>query len=202
MSIEQWIHLAREGSPEEARAALGSLFALYRRYLLLIAVEELQPALQGKVAPSDVVQETLLDAHLDIRAFQGDTAGAFLAWLRQILKHNLLNLARRYATQGRRVAREVPLGTVSNPDLRSTNDSRADSPSEQAIAREQQQHLEQALRQLPAHYREVLLLHLWEKQSVAAIGEHLCRSVESVKGLLKRAVRELKTHLENPHACA
>jgi len=56
--IDRWIRDARLGSKE----ALGQMLEGCRQYLLLVANEQFDPDLQDKLGPSDIVQETFLDA--------------------------------------------------------------------------------------------------------------------------------------------
>ena len=104
-SIAARLTAARSGSGN----ALGELLESCRGYLLLVARKELDPDLEGKGSPSDIVQETFLEAHRDFAQFQGDSEAELLAWLRRILAHNLFNEARRFATRGRDATREVSL---------------------------------------------------------------------------------------------
>src|SRR3954470_22167833 len=89
---EQLLHLARAGD-ESAR---GQMLELFRDYLRLLARLELDRRLRGKADPSDLVQETFLEAHRDFPQFRGGTEPELAAWLRQILARNLANLVRRY----------------------------------------------------------------------------------------------------------
>src|SRR5205085_10055364 len=98
--VAQWLPAARAGS----RDALGKALEACRGYLLLIANRQLDAALQPKGGPSDLVQETFLEAQRDFAQFQGDSGAELLAWLRQLLLHNLANFKRRYrATDKRQV---------------------------------------------------------------------------------------------------
>src|SRR5262245_43911851 len=109
--ISPQLEAARGGS----REALGRILDGYRAYLLLIADQELDPKLQAKGGPSDLVQETFLEAQRDFAGFHGNTDGELRAWLRQLLLHNLANWARRYRdTDKRRVDREVALSPGSS----------------------------------------------------------------------------------------
>src|SRR6478672_14289 len=88
--VERGIEAARNGNG----SALGPVLEICRNYLLLTANQELEPDLQAKVAPSDVVQKTYLEAFRDFRQFRGRTEAELLGWLRGILKHNLANVRR------------------------------------------------------------------------------------------------------------
>ncbi len=55
----------------------------FRSYLLLLARAELSPRLAVKLDPSDVVQQTLLQAWRNIGQFRGGTDDELAAWLRQ-----------------------------------------------------------------------------------------------------------------------
>ena len=68
--LESWILAARQGN----REALGRALSSVRDYLLLVANEELDPALHAKGNASDLVQETFLRAQRGVEAFRGRTA--------------------------------------------------------------------------------------------------------------------------------
>src|SRR5262245_16197374 len=81
----------------------------YRSYLRLLAQVRLDPRLRGKLDPSDMVQQTLLEAYQGLAAFRGRTAEEMAGWLRQILARNLANALRDFRRGRRDVAREQGL---------------------------------------------------------------------------------------------
>jgi RNA polymerase sigma-70 factor, ECF subfamily len=195
--VAQWFQEARNGSAE----ALGRLLEACRPYLLLVANQQLQPHVQRKVGPSDLVQETFLKAQQNFERFQGGTEEELLAWLRRILFHDLLNAVRCYAgTDKRRVSREVELTVEDSVDVLANRlVDPAPSPGSELIAREEASEVRQALGRLAEDHRQVILWRNWERLSFEEIGQRLGRSAEAARKLWTRAVDELAKTLESPH---
>ena len=192
----RWLPAARAGS----REALGEVLEACRGYLLLLAQEELDPALRAKGGASDLVQQTFLEAQQDFARFQGDSEGELLAWLRQLLIHNLANFRRSYRqTNKRRIDREVGLPHGSSSFAPGQGlPSATPTPSVDAIQREQSEALQRALARLPEEYRQVILLRYQEENSFEEIGRQLQRSPNAARKLWLRAVERLQRELEEP----
>ena len=56
----------------------------------MLARMQLAPALKAKMDPSDIVQETLLQAHRHEEQFRGSNEAEMAAWLRRILANEML----------------------------------------------------------------------------------------------------------------
>ena len=192
---EALIDQARQGSDE----ALGRLLLTYTNYLSLLARTQVDPKLRARVSPSDVVQETHLEAHRDFPHFAGQTEREFLGWLRKILVNNLARQIERHVLAGKRdVRREVSLSHMGKAIERSTARlesilaGREDSPSGVAVKKERAVVLADQLAELPDDYRNVLVLRHLEGLPFKEIAEQMDRSEGAVRMLWLRAIDRLR----------
>ena len=167
----------------------------YRGYLRALAQIELGRRLQGKVDPSDIVQQSLLEAHQDLAALKGRSEGELVAWLRTILTRNLLNTARDFGAQKRDIRRERSLAQqVEDSSVRLDKFLAASdtSPSQRVIRGEDAERLATALAALPDDQRSAVILKHFHDWSLAQIAEHMNRSTLAIAGLLKRGLKKLR----------
>jgi RNA polymerase sigma-70 factor (ECF subfamily) len=181
--------------------AREQLFDRYQAYLQMLARAQLGRQLRAKCDPSDVVQQTLLEAHRDFGTFQGTHEAELLAWLRRILAHNLFNEARRFAAQQRDAAREVSLEQVragverSSVMLGQSLAANTPSPSHLAAQRESAVRLADALARLPEDYQTVLLLRVFEELPAEDVAQRMGRSAGAVRMLQMRALSALREEM-------
>jgi RNA polymerase sigma-70 factor (ECF subfamily) len=170
----------------------------YREYLLLLARLQLDPRLRPRLDPSDVVQETLLQAHQTSDQFRGQTAGEQIAWLRRILVRKLARASRDHRRDKRNLDREQSLERAleqSSQRLELFLAADESSPSERAERNEQLARLADALASLAEDQREAVELHYLRGWSLADVAVHLERSPKAVGSLLHRGIVKLHERL-------
>jgi len=167
----------------------------YRSYLRLLAEAQLGRRGRPGIDASDVVQQTLLDAHKDRDRFRGGTEAERLAWLRRLLACNLADAARAQGRAKRDVTHNRSLELAleeSSARLEQWLALDESSPSERAERNESIVRLADALALLPEVNRRALVMRHCQGSSIAAISAELGRTPQAVAGLLKRGLAHLR----------
>lgn len=174
-------------------------FARFRDYLCLLARLQIDGRLREKLDASDLVQQTLLEAHARREQFRGHSDAERAAWLRAILSHNLADALRALGRARRDVALERSLEAAlddSSACLQDLLAAEQSSPSQCASRQEDLLRLADALTRLPEPQREAVVQHHLQGQTLAELAAHLGRSEAAVAGLLHRGLRRLRELLE------
>jgi RNA polymerase sigma-70 factor, ECF subfamily len=176
-------------------AARDRLFTMCRNYLGIIARAHVESWLQAKVDASDLVQQTMLEAHRDFTRFHGATEGEWLAWLRQIVSHNAADFIRQYyKTAKRQAGREVRLGNPENSSVLGLSGIAGDdeSPSQQLLRKERELQMADALAQLSDDHREVIILRNLQRLPFDEVAQRMNRSRPAAQMLWMRAIQKLQ----------
>lgn len=191
-SISEVLEGARAGKPED----VDRLFAACRSYLGLVARAQVESWMKAKVDASDLVQQTLLEAHRDFARFEGRTEAEWLAWLRRILSHNAGDFIRRFRGSAKRqVQREVGIrrpGDDSHLGGAPEPAAQVDSPSQALIRQEAELRVADALAELPADYQEVIMLRNLQRLEFNEVARLMGRSRPAVQMLWMRAIKKLQ----------
>lgn len=167
----------------------------YGDYLHLLARLQLGAKLRSKLDESDIVQQTLLQAHLYRDQFVGRSEKEWLAWLRAILANVLATALRRFGTEARDVNRERSLEAdldLSSSRMEVLLMADQSSPSEQAARGEDLLRLAWALNCLPSEERQVVDQHHLRGVPVSEVASQIGRTPPAVAGLLFRGLKRLR----------
>ena len=168
----------------------------YRAYLGLLAKAQLSVALQGQLGASDIVQQTLLQAHRKREQFRGRTEAEYRAWLRAILARLLADAARRIGPgqAGRAESLERALHE-SSQRLERWLASEESTPSQGLLRQERLLELSEALDRLPEDQRTALELRYLQGLSVGEVCRRMGRSTSSVASLLYRGLKGMRERM-------
>ena len=186
---------AREGDHQ----CREQLFEVCRSYLGFAARAQVESWLRVKVDASDLVQQTMLEAHRDFDKFQGSTEQEWLGWLRRILAHNVSDFIRHYkGTAKRRIQKEVPFRDprISGPAPGAPEPAASDrTPSQEFALLDDSLRVTQALSSLAPDHQEVIVLRNLERLSFNDVAERMERSRPAVQMLWMRAIKKLQETL-------
>ena len=176
----------------------AELMKWYRSRLRRMVSFRIDSRLQGRVDPSDVVQDVFLEAwqHLGSYVSQPDTP--FFLWLRAVAGHTLGDLHRQHlGARMRDARREVSLYQGSLPGATSAALAaqllgHLTRPSEAAVRAERKFQLQTALNAMDPIDREVLALRHFEQLTVSEVAAVLGIKEKAAGMRYTRALRRLK----------
>lgn len=167
----------------------------YRDYLKLLARLQLNPRLNPKADASDIVQQTLLEAHRCRQQYRGSSERERLAWLRTVLANTIARLGRRFSTDARDLKKEQSLDESwdrSTSRLQGLLAADQTSPSGHVAKEEEMLRMAKALNQLPEDQRRVIELHHLQGLTVSCVAEEMGKTRPAVAGLLFRGLNGLR----------
>lgn len=178
------------------REALDNLLARHRPYLRQVVELRLDPRLRQRVDPSDIVQETQIEASRRVDAYIARPPMTFRLWLRQIAYDRLVMAWRRHVRAERRaMTRELPLPDHSTCDLARQLLAGGSTPSEVLARGELCRRVRQTITQLSDSDREVLLMRNFEGLSNQEVAQVLAIEPSAANKRYGRALLRLRALL-------
>jgi RNA polymerase sigma-70 factor (ECF subfamily) len=172
-ATDRLLRLAAQGDPD----AFDQLVAGQRQRLKQVVAVRLDARLKPRVDPSDVIQETLVEAARRFSDYLRTRPLPFYPWLRQIALDQIVRVHRRHVRAERRSVRQETalaplLSDESIQQLAGRLRSRGSAPDRRLLRSEARGQVRAALDRLSADDREVLVLRYLEQLTgpeVAAI---------------------------------
>jgi RNA polymerase sigma-70 factor, ECF subfamily len=184
------------------QAAWGALLVRSRGRLRRMVALRLDRRLQGRVDPSDIIQEAYIDASARLAEYARQPDMPFFLWLRFLTGQRLVRVHRQHlGAEMRDVAREVSLYRGALPAATSAalaaqllgRDTR---PSEAAVRAERSIRLQEALNSMDPLDREVLALRHFEQLSNGEAARVLGLQEPAAAKRYVRALKRLRLILD------
>jgi RNA polymerase sigma-70 factor (ECF subfamily) len=165
----------------------------FRPVLVTIAEAMISPAYRGDIEASDLVQQTLLEAHAGAGVLAPLDEGPFFGWLRKALQNNMLDAVKRLNTQKHDVSRRVRESELEESFARLEQVLAGDetSPSQLASRNEQIATMLSSLQELPDKQRTAVIMKHLQGLSLKEVATSLNLSESATAGLLHRGRQNL-----------
>jgi RNA polymerase sigma-70 factor, ECF subfamily len=173
--------------------------ALIRRHiggLRIFVRARMDPVLRAQESSSDLVQSVCHDVIEKLHMYECQGEGSFRNWLFTMALNKLHDHERFHSAQKRDVAREehASMDRLQPEDLARAYQALT-SPTQHAIHEELVTVIEATLDQMPANYREVILLSRIVGLNHDEIAQQMDTTTGNVRVLLHRALARLATDL-------
>jgi len=182
-------------------SALALLFEQYRKRLRKMIELRLDRRIQGRVNPSDVLQEAFIDLAKQLDNYAKDPKLPFFVWVRRLTGNRLANVHRHHLGAAKRDAtREVTLYRGRMPQatsvaLASQLIGNSTSAAGKFLRAEKQLKLQEILNGMDDEEREVLAMRHFEQLSNSEVA-HILEVSEPAAGMRHlRAFRKLRNSL-------
>jgi RNA polymerase sigma-70 factor (ECF subfamily) len=179
-------------------AAWERLMSDHRPRLRRMVALRMDRRLNGRIDPSDVIQESYIDAARRLKEYSENPSMPFFLWLRFLTAQRLMEQHRRHlGAQARDAGREISLYHGAFPeattaDLAAHLLGKLSTPSQAAIRVEQTIRLQEALNSLEPIDREILALRHFEQFSNGEAAEVLGLDKSAASKRYARALLRLK----------
>jgi RNA polymerase sigma-70 factor (ECF subfamily) len=184
-------------------AALAELFGRYRKRLRAMVRLRMDRRLQGRVDPSDVLQEAYLDVAQQLSSYLAKPEMPFYLWLRLTTGQRLMRLHRHHlGTAIREASREVSLHRGALPQASSVSLAaqllgKMTSASKAIERVEIQLQLQAALNGMDEMDREIIALRHFEELSNAEAAQVLGLEPSAASKRYIRALKRLQQILKS-----
>ena len=186
--------LVRQAAQGDDGAAQRLLTRHQGRLKSMIGVR-MDRRLASRIDPSDIVQDTLIEAARQLPEYLDDPAVPFYPWIRQLALQQLIRQHRRHIrAQARSLRREEPQG-LQLPDhsvmeLAVRLLANRTTPPDAAHRQELRAKVQAVLAELSEGDREVLVLRFLEQLSTSETAAVLGLTINGVKSRQARAIEK------------
>ncbi len=196
--LDEMQRLARSPGQKDREQLLAKIFQRYRERLKSMVRLRLDQRLQGRIDPSDVIQETYFEAAKRLEEYLHDPAVPIFIWLRFLAGQKLQELHHHHLKLQRRDARrEValyhgPLPEASSEAIAARLIGEGPTPSERVMKAEKLEQIVEALNRMDRLDREVIALRHFEQLTGRETAKVLGIQERAASKRYIRALKRLK----------
>ncbi len=169
-----WLNNARKGD----KHAFGKIIEAYQRPVFNLAYRMLNNSGEAEEA----AQEAFIRAYTRLDSYNPNRK--FSTWLLSITSNYCIDQIRKR----RSILLSIDEPLAPHPSLMSESSK---GPEAQAVQDEQQKMVQELLQELPADYRQAVVLRYWHELSYDEIAEMMDTTVSAIKSRLFRARKQL-----------
>ncbi len=173
---------------EQPESHIAKSLNHFRPMLLTLAEAMISSTLRGDLEPSDLVQQTLLEAHCNAEQLAVMSQPAFFSWLRNALNHNVLDAVKHLKAQKNDIRRRVRASDLEASFIRLEQILIADETSPSGVVQRNEQIclMLATVQTLPDNQRRAVILKHLNGHSLREIAETLGLSEPAAAGVLHR----------------
>jgi RNA polymerase sigma factor (sigma-70 family) len=171
-------------------ASVGELLERHGPAVRLSLASAIPKRFSSLVTLDDVLQQTYMDAFLDLAKFHSREGSAFGAWLTKLARRNLVDAMRMLRAEkrgGSRIRIEPDATGDTFVSLFDFVGGISRTPSREAAISESRTAIQKAMPQLPTTYQDVIRLYDLEGRPIEEVAKHLGRSTGAVYMVRARA---------------
>jgi RNA polymerase sigma-70 factor (ECF subfamily) len=173
------------------------LFARHRASIRKLADRRLDARIRARLDPSDIVQETFLEASRTLDDFLARRPMPFGLWLMKTAYQRVAKAQRQHLEAAKRtIKREIPMPDASSLMLARRIVGAGTTPASIAQREERAQLVRQALALLNDSEREVILLRIFERLTSREAGCVLDITAEAAQKRYARGLLKLRALLQ------
>ncbi len=147
--------------------------------------------LAARESTSDLVQSVCREVLQHMDRFEHRSEAGFRQWLFRTAERKIIDRYRYHTAERRHPGRE------DHNELRLLDEALFQTPSQDAMAREELERVKATFSALPAHYQRVIVLARVDGLSHAEISERVGKSSDAVRNILYRGLATMSLALTN-----
>ncbi|MBI4606259.1 MAG: sigma-70 family RNA polymerase sigma factor [Planctomycetes bacterium] len=191
--LEDTVSLVRAAQAGDSRA-LDALLRRHLPWIRQVVALRMGWRLRQVAEADDLVQDVLLRVLKGLERFEQRSEGGFRNWLARLVEHEVADQARHAGRRKRGAGKALRFSDLGSSVLASSIlEGAGPSPSGLASAEDLAERLEEALLEMPAHHRELIILRSLCGMSYEEVAAELgIAQAGAVRVAFMRALKKLK----------